>query len=166
MLGSGRGRWAVFQKPFKIDPKNCHAKRINWGYSVTDRPPLPWVKRCPPLTPDPSNEPTSDGVINRVRRKWKRSHSPNSDSVVLMTHKRCYDSAHDPDSDSDSDSVASENQPSGRDLEFTFGTKAHIAALSDRVKSRSQCQIHRFSLLLFFITDSILNVFRLENYFS
>ena len=83
-----------------------------------------------------------------------------------MTHKRSYDSAHDPDSDSDSDSVASENQPSGRHLEFTFGTKAHIAVLSDRVKSRSQCQIHRFSLLLFSITDSILNVFRLENYFS
>ena len=58
------------------------------------------------------------------RKKWKRSDSSGSDSVALMTpltipifdfhHKRSYDSAYD----SDSDSVASENQPSGHEYSF------------------------------------------------
>ena len=60
----------------------------------------------------------SDGVINRVGKKWKCFNSSDSDSIALMTaddsdllfslrYKRFYDSAYD----SDYDSVASENQP-------------------------------------------------------
>ena len=62
--------------------------------------------------PDPDN---LVFTIRGVRRKWKRPDSPDSYSVALMTpifdgslgHKRSYDSAYD----SDSDSIASENQP-------------------------------------------------------